>query len=451
MAQLPIIALVGRPNVGKSTLFNSLTKSDRALVDDFPGLTRDRQFGTGRVGECTYWVIDTGGIAEATHEMQITDPLERQVEQAIIEADHVFFLLDAEVGVTIGDEAIAKKLLSHHDKVTLVVNKADNIDLHAACSDFYKLGFQKIFGVSAKRKRGLKELINTTLPEPIDEESEDTADSEKRITVSVLGKPNVGKSTLINALLGHERVVVSSLPGTTRDSIDIDFEHQGDLYRLVDTAGVRRRTKIQIGVEKQSIGQTLVAIDRSDVMVCVLDARDSLSEQDLRLIGLVVKRGRGLVLAFNKWDDMTEADRDQFHRQVDRRLPFASFARRYTTSAKHGSGVGNLFPAIKEAYESAKKTLSTSMLTRVLEQAIKDHQPPLAGGRRIKLRLAHVGSHHPLTIVIHGKQTHKLPGSYQRYLTQYFRKSCQLSGIPIVLRLHTDDNPYDKKDTESKK
>lgn len=445
MLQLPIIALVGRPNVGKSTLFNALTKSHAALVDDFPGLTRDRQFGTGRVGERDYWVIDTGGIAEATHEEVITEPLEKQVEQAIIEADHVFFLVDASVGITKGDEVIAKKLNEHRDKVTIVANKADHDDLHAACSDFYRLGFSRVMGVSAKRKRGLKELVNETLPEPVDEDIDDEAAKQRGITVAVLGRPNVGKSTLINSMLGHERVVVSSLPGTTRDSIDIAFTHQDTHYTLIDTAGVRRRTKIHIGVERESIGQTLVAIDRADVIVCVVSAREKISEQDLRLVGLVVKRGRGVVFAFNKWDEMSDHDREMFKSDVDRRLNFASFARRYTTSAKHGTGIGHLFPAIKEAYDSASKDLSTGFLTRVLERALKDHQPPLVGGRRIKLRLAHVGGHHPLTIVVHGKQTHKLPGSYKRYLSQYFRTACELNGIPLLFRFQTDENPYDGK------
>jgi len=444
MLQLPIIALVGRPNVGKSTLFNALTKSHDALVDDFPGLTRDRQFGTGRVGERNYWVIDTGGIAEATHEHDITAPLEKQVEQAIDEADHVFFLVDADVGITEGDEIIAKKLNVHRNKVTIVANKADHDDLHAACSDFYRLGFSRLMGISAKRKRGLKDLINDTLPEPSDEHIDEETSKQRGITVAVLGRPNVGKSTLINAMLGNERVVVSPLPGTTRDSIDIAFSHLDTNYTLIDTAGVRRRTKINLDIEKESIGQTLVAIDRADVVVCVLNAREKISEQDLRLIGLVVKRGRGVVFAFNKWDDMSDHDREMFKSDVERRLNFASFARRYTTSAKHGTGVGHLFSAIKEAHESACKELSTGFLTRVLDRAMKDHQPPLVGGRRIKLRLAHVGGHHPLTIVVHGKQTHKLPGSYKRYLSQYFRTACELNGIPLLFRFQTDDNPYEK-------
>ncbi len=447
MRALPIIALVGRPNVGKSTLFNALTKSRAAIVDDFPGLTRDRQYGIGKVGNQPYWLIDTGGIAEATHESAIEAPLEAQAAQAMQESDHIFFIVDHDVGVTQGDTVIAKALQQHRDKVTIIVNKADHEDLSAACSDFYALAFASVCGISAKRQRGLKDLINDTLglaPEQSESQPE-SEQADKAITVALIGRPNVGKSTLTNALLGDERVVVSDIPGTTRDAIDVPFTHHETQYTLIDTAGVRRRTKIQMSVEKDSIGKTLLAIDRADVIIMVMDARERITDQDCRLIGLVLKRGRGLVFAFNKWDGLSEHEREQTKANIDRRLEFADFARRYTISALHGTGVGNLFHAIKEAYRSIYQPFSTSMLTDILNQALCDHQPPLVSGRRIKLRYAHLGGQHPLIIIIHGKQTQNIPGSYQRYLVNYFRKACNIVGVPLLLRFKTDDNPYTEK------
>jgi GTP-binding protein len=443
---LPTLALIGRPNVGKSTLFNQLTKTQDALVADFPGLTRDRQYGLGKVGDFSYWVIDTGGIGEPTSaEAVITEGLERQVHEAIKSADHIFFLLDAKVGLTTADEQLANLLRICSDKLTVVVNKADHEELELIKADFYALGFARIQAISAIRGRGVAHLIEQTKP-LLPESHETFFDNKEAICVAIVGRPNVGKSTLINALLGEERVVVSDIPGTTRDSIAVPFRHLNTDYVLVDTAGVRRRSKIKEPIEQDTIWQTIKAIDVAEVIILVIDARAGVTDQDMRLVQLIISRGRGLVFAFNKWDGMEEIDKTHFKESIDQYLPFATFARRYFISAKHGTGIGKLYYALNESYESSNKELNTGFLTQVLNQALEDHQPPLVRGRRIRLRMAHIAARHPLTILVHGKQTEAIPQSYQRYLSNYFRKACDLMGIPLILRFKTDDNPYDKKE-----
>lgn len=443
---LPTIALVGRPNVGKSTLFNQLTKSQEALVADFPGLTRDRQYGLGKVGDFKYWVVDTGGIGEpTTTEEIINDRLEEQVQSAIASADHIFLLLDAKVGLTPADEQLATLLRRCSEKLTVVINKADHEELELIKADFYALGFERVEAISAVRGRGVRDLMEQTeplLPASNDEEFSDS----KAIRVAIVGRPNVGKSTLTNALLGEDRVIVSEIPGTTRDSISVPFSHRDTDYLLIDTAGVRRKSKIKQKIEQDTIWQTIKAIDVAQVIVVVIDARAGITDQDLRLIQLVISRGRGLVFAFNKWDSMEESDREYFKTMVDSRLPFATFARRYFISAKHGSGIGKLYYALQESYESSNKDLNTGLLTKILNKALEDHQPPLVRGRRIRLRMAHIVGRHPLTIMIHGKQTKSVPQSYQRYLASYFRKACELMGVPLVIRFKTDDNPYENKE-----
>jgi GTPase len=449
---LPTIALVGRPNVGKSTLFNQLTKSQEALVADFPGLTRDRQYGLGKVGDFDYWVIDTGGIGEpTTTESVITDRLEEQVQSAIASADHIFFMLDARVGLTPGDEQLAQLLRTCSDKLTVVINKADHQELELIKADFYALGFSRVEAISAIRKRGVEDLIENTQPllaHLMEDEESNEDDAHSAIRVAIIGRPNVGKSTLTNAILGEQRVIVSDIPGTTRDSISVPFTHRETDYLLMDTAGMRRKSKVHEELERDTIWQTIKAIDVAQVVVVVIDARAGITDQDLRLIQLVITRGRGLVFAFNKWDSMDERDRLQLKEAVDHRLPFASFARRYFISAKHGSGVGKLYYAIEESHESSNKELGTGQLTSILNKALEEHQPPLVRGRRIKLRMAHIIGRHPLTILIHGKQTKAVPQSYQRYLANYFRKSCQIMGVPLIIRFRTDDNPYDKKKSD---
>ena len=442
---LATIALVGRPNVGKSTLFNRLTRSNEALVADFPGLTRDRQYGLGIVGDFEYWVIDTGGIGEPTDvEGVITEGLEKQVFQAIANADHIFFMLDAKAGLTPADEQLAILLRECADRLTVVINKADSDELDMVKADFYALGFARVEAISAMRKRGVRDLMHDTqllLPDLSDEHLTDPDDRD-RIRVAILGRPNVGKSTLTNSFLGEERVIVSEIPGTTRDSISIPFTHRETNYTLIDTAGVRRKSKIHATYEQDSIWQTIKAIDVAQVVILVIDARDGITDQDLRLLNLVLTRGRGLVFAFNKWDGMDADERQRLKDDIDRRLPFATFARRYFISALHGTGIGKLYYPLIEANESANKELSTGFLTRLLNKVLEDHQPPLINGRRVRLRLAHVSGRHPLTIMIHGKQTKAIPGSYKRYLAAAFRKGCDLVGIPLILRFKTDENPY---------
>jgi len=443
---LATIALVGRPNVGKSTLFNQLTKSQEALVADFPGLTRDRQYGLGKVGVFAYWVVDSGGIGEPTStETIINDGLEDQVQSAIESADHIFFMLDAKAGLTPADEQLAALLRGCSDKLTVVINKADHEELELIKADFYAMGVNRGEAISAVRKRGIRDLMEKTQP-LLPESTEEVISNSTAFRVAVVGRPNVGKSTLTNALLGEDRVIVSDIPGTTRDSISVPFSHREVDYQLIDTAGVRRKSKVHDKLEKDTIWQTIKAIDVAQVIVVVIDARAGITDQDMRLIQLVISRGRGLVFAFNKWDSMEESDRTFFKDDVDKRLPFATFARRYFISAKHGTGIGKLYYALQESHESSNKELNTGFLTKVLNQALEDHQPPLVRGRRIRLRVAHIVGRHPLTILIHGKQTKAIPQSYQRYLANYFRKACDLMGVPLVLRFKTDENPYDKKE-----
>lgn len=436
---LPVITIIGRPNVGKSTLFNCLTQTRNALVADMPGVTRDRQYGRGVLGAKPYLVVDTGGIAE-TADPQMVTQVEKQVRQAIEEADRVLFLVDAKAGLTAADSIIAEQLRHFQEKVVLVVNKVDRLDPETVIGEFYRLGFGEPHPIAAKSGRNVENFIGTLL-EPFPAEIE-IAPEDAGICIAVMGRPNVGKSTLINRLLGEERVIVFDEPGTTRDSIFIPYERHGKRYTLIDTAGVRRRAKIEEAIEKFSVIKSLQALEKSHVVVMVFDARENITDQDMRLLGLILESGRGLVLAFNKWDGMSEYERERVKQTIDRRLAFVGFARRYLISALHGTGVGSLYRAIDEAYESSMRDLSTSELTQTLERAVFDHQPPLVGSRRIRLRYAHLGGHHPLVIVVHGKQIESLPDSYQRYLAHYFRKTFNLTGIPVNVRLVNDKNPY---------
>ncbi|MBS0350915.1 MAG: ribosome biogenesis GTPase Der [Proteobacteria bacterium] len=439
---LPIITIVGRPNVGKSTLFNFLTQSRNALVADFPGVTRDRQYGRGVIGARVYWVVDTGGIVEMADSPDMVSQVQKQVQQAIDEADKIIFLLDAKSGLTAADSIIAQQLRPYQNKIVIAVNKVDRMDADIAVSDFYQLGFGAPQAISAKSGRGVENFISQILQTfPLPEEQTEQASG---ICIAVMGRPNVGKSTLINRILGEERVIVLDEPGTTRDSIYIPYERRGQRYTLIDTAGVRRKSKIEDTIEKFSVIKSLQALETAHVVVMVFDAREGVTDQDMRLLGLILESGRGLVLAFNKWDGMSEYEREQTKQAIDRRLQFVNFARRYMISALHGTGVGELYRAIDEAYASSTGDLSTPQLTQVLEQATFDHQPPLVGGRRIRLRYAHLGGHHPLVIVIHGKQIESLPDSYKRYLAHYFRQSFKLVGIPVRVQLINDKNPYIK-------
>lgn len=444
---LPVLTIVGRPNVGKSTLFNRLTKTRDAIVADMPGVTRDRQYGEGRFEGQSFIVVDTGGIAEPD-DPDMANVTEKQVDQAIDESDVVLFMVDAKAGLTTGDEHIAKQLRRHQDKpVILVVNKADREQADIAASEFYQLGLDQPNVIAASTGRGVAQLLSQafTLAEFDSVEESVDVDAVPRTRIAVLGRPNVGKSTLINRLLGEERVIVFDRPGTTRDTISIPYDRDDAHYTLIDTAGIRRRTKVDKGVETFSVVKAMQAMKKAHVVVMVMDAREGITEQDLRLLGLIIASGNAFVLAFNKWDHMDEYDRDQFKQTVDRKLAFANYARRYYISAKHGTGVGQLYDAIAESQKALAQDFETNALTRILMKAVESHQPPLAGGRRVKLRYAHLASRHPLGIVIHGKQVDKLPGSYKHYLANTFRKALKLVGVPLLMKYISDDNPYVKK------
>lgn len=409
---LPVIALVGRPNVGKSTLFNRLTRSRDALVADQPGLTRDRQYGVGRLGSRPYVVVDTGGISGDPAGI---DPLmERQVQRAIGEADQVLFLLDARDGLTAADQTIAEGLRRTGKPITAVVNKTDGLDYDTVSGDFFALGLGEPLPIAAAHGRGVHALIDRVLDALPPGEGEPDAGPEPGIQIAVVGRPNVGKSTLVNRLLGEERVVAFDQPGTTRDSIFIPFESQGRRYTLIDTAGVRRRARISEAIEKFSVIKTLQAIEQANVVLLVLDARQGISDQDAGLAGHVVESGRALVVVINKWDGLSADERDRVKGEMQRRLPFLDFADWRFVSALHGSGVGHLLAAVDAAYQAATCDLRTPELTRILEDAVAEHQPPLVQGRRIKLRYAHQGGRNPPIIVIHGNQTAAVPASYQR-------------------------------------
>jgi GTPase len=439
---LPVIVLLGRPNVGKSTLFNYLTKTRDALVLDWPGVTRDRQYGYGKVGEKPYLVVDTGGLAEPD-DPDMADLTDQQVLNAIAEADCIFFMVDAKDGLTAPDRNIAMKLRQEHrDKVKLLVNKTDRDDAATLIGDFYELGLGEPYAIAATMGRGIPELVNQTLSTFDYQDLDPQLNDDQGPRIAIVGRPNVGKSTLINRLLGEDRVVVCDRPGTTRDSIVIPYERQGKPYTLIDTAGVRRRARVSAAIEKFSVIKTLQAIELAHVVILVMDGHEDVTDQDLHLLGKVLQMGKALIIAFNKWDNIDQYDRDQFTTAVDRKLEFVDFARRYYISALHGTGVGKLYHAIDEAYAAVQTRISTAQITQALEKALKTHQPPLVSGRRIKLRYAHMGGNDPLVIVIHGKQVTKLPGSYQRYLVNYFRKHFSIAAIPIHLKLVNDDNPY---------
>jgi len=444
---LPVIALVGRPNVGKSTLFNYLTRTRDALVADYPGLTRDRQYGLVKRGVGNALVVDTGGIT-ATSE-GIDGVAVEQVKRALEEADVVLFLVDTRQGVHPIDEEIAKSLRKQGQQVVLVANKVDGLDVNTHIADFHRLGFEKPWPIAATHGRGVLDLLTHVFSLiPAASFSNESLPGEG-IRVAVIGRPNVGKSTLINRLLGEERVVVFDQPGTTRDSVFIPFERGGKKYTLIDTAGVRRRSKVSEAVEKFSIVQTLRAIDDTHVVIYLIDASEGVTDQDASLLGMVLETGRALVIGFNKWDGLSEDQRDKVKRQVDVKLSFLEYAERYYISALHGSGVGKLFESIGALYRSAMVDLSTPRLTEIMEQAIKAHQPPLVKGRRIKLKYAHQGGQNPPVIVIHGNQTVAVPISYKRYLMNVFRDKLNLVGTPVRLEFKSPDNPYLKKTRKS--
>ncbi len=435
---LPVVALIGRPNVGKSTLFNRLTRSRDALVADYPGLTRDRQYGFGKLGPVPYLVIDTGGVAGG--EVGIDERMVEQSVRALEEADVAIVLVDGREGLTAADEHVADLARRHAKKAWLAVNKAEGLDQDITASEFHALGLGQPVAVSAAHGDRIAALMDAVL-EPF-EDAEVEKDDDEELRIAVIGRPNVGKSTLVNRLLGEERVVVYDQPGTTRDSVAIPFERDGHEYVLVDTAGIRRRARVHEAIEKFSVVKALQAIEQAEVVIAVIDAQEGVTEQDVSLLGLIVQRGRALVVAVNKWDGLSDEARRKVREDLERRLPFLDFAERMTISALHGTGVGDLLPAVRRAFDAAMRDLSTTELTSELEAAVTAHPPPLVRGRRIRLRYAHQGGRNPPVIVIHGNQTERLPDAYRRYLVNRFRKAFRLKGTPVRLSLRTSDNPY---------
>lgn len=438
----PMIALVGRPNVGKSTLFNRLTRTQNALVADFPGLTRDRQYGDAHFKKKSFIVIDTGGIG--VDDLAVDALMSKQSEHALMEADIVFFLVDARAGLTGVDHDVALELRKRGKPVFLVVNKIDGTNELIASAEFQSLGFPTVYGISAAHGRGIPALLEAATENfPNDE---DEVSEPDRIKIAVAGRPNVGKSTLINRILGEDRVVVYDLPGTTRDSISVPFERDGQQYTFIDTAGIRRRSKVNEKIEKFSVVKTLQSIKQSQVCLMLLDAQEGLTDQDMHLLGFIIEAGKALVILVNKWDGLDADHKEQVKQTLERRLHFANFAQIRFVSALHGSGVGLIFKDIQEAFRSAMLDLSTPKLTRLLEDLTLQHSPPLVNNRRIKLRFAHAGGHNPPIIVIHGNQVQALPESYKRYLNKAFTEKLGLVGTPLKLEFKSGQNPFkDKK------
>ncbi|VFR34760.1 GTP-binding protein EngA [plant metagenome] len=467
MSLKPVVALVGRPNVGKSTLFNRLTRSRSALVADFSGLTRDRHYGEGRVGEKPFIAIDTGGF-EPVAKTGILLQMARQTQQAIAEADAVIFLVDARAGVNAHDHEIARQLRRNSQRVLLAVNKAEGMAHNAAISEFHELGLGQPLAISAAHGDGIVELIEIALeglgeaPAPVSDEDDDFGDADPgfdpdadpqaedvpeapvahRIKLAIVGRPNVGKSTLINTLLGEERVIAFDMPGTTRDAIEIDFQRGGRDYTLIDTAGLRKRGKVFEAVEKFSVIKTLQAIEASNVVLLMLDAQQEVSEQDAHIAGFILETGRALVVGINKWDGLDDERRERIVREFERKLRFLSFARMHTISALKGQGVNAVLKSVDAAHAAAFAKLSTPKLTRELQAAVEQQQPPRKGIFRPKLRYAHQGGQNPPRIIVHGSALDAIPDSYRRYLETRFREAFKLAGTPLRIEFKSSHNPY---------
>jgi len=445
---IPVIALIGRPNVGKSTLFNCLTKSRDALVSDFSGLTRDRQYGSGQYDNKPFIVIDTGGIEEAA-QAGITQCMREQTEQAIAEASVLCFMVDAKSGLSADDITLAQSLRRLQKPLFLIANKTDGINPDLALSEFYQLGIGTPIAISAAQNRGTNPLLQT-LFDKIHSQQSDSVKNEgllpnietSGIHLAIIGKPNVGKSTLVNRMLGEDRVVVYDEPGTTRDSIFIPLSRHDTDYTLIDTAGVRRKRSVNHMIEKFSIIKTLQAIKASHVAIMVIDAQQGLTDQDLHLLGFIVDEGKSLIIAFNKWDGLSDEKKQLVKQGIQRKLSFVQFAKIHFISALHGTGVGHLFESAQQAYASATQKHSPNRLTKLLHEATKQHPLPSHKGRKIKLRYAHAGGYNPPIIVLHGNQAEKLPLTYQRYLFNFFIKTLKLVGTPVRFELKTTENPY---------
>ncbi len=437
---LPVVAIVGRPNVGKSTLFNRLTGTRDAIVADVPGVTRDRQYGYARLGAVPCVLIDTGGLVEQPSGM---DALMRvQTEKAVAEADRIIFLVDARTGLTSQDEFVARELRRAGKPVTLAVNKGEGLDPDVTAAEFHALGCGAPRVIAASHGSGCRELIDHVLAGC--ESGPAPAEDRDAIRVAVIGRPNVGKSTLVNRLIGEERVIAGEQPGTTRDSIMVPFERDGRRFVLVDTAGVRRRARVEDPIERASVARTLQAIAEAHAVVMVLDAHDSIGEQDASVLGAALERGRVLLIAINKWDGIPMEQREEIRRQLALKLDFVPFAPLHFISARHGTGVGELARDLVRGFDAAMREMPTKYLSRILEKALEVHQPPLVKGRRIKLRYAHQGGRNPPRIIIHGNQTTSVPEAYRRYLANVFREAFDLYATPVAVEFRTDANPYDR-------
>lgn len=443
---LPIVALVGRPNVGKSTLFNALTRTRDALVHDQPGVTRDRNYGMCRLDpERPFVLVDTGGIAGVDE--GLAGATARQSRAAAEEADLILFIVDGREGASSLDDDILAWLRRAAKPVLLVVNKTDGIDAQAALAEFARYGLRDAIGVSSAHRTGIDRLLERVYALlPTQGAGEQLDEEPRRIRVAFIGRPNVGKSTLVNRLLGEERMIASEVPGTTRDSIAVDLERDGRKYRLIDTAGIRRKSKVDEAVEKFSVVKTLQAIEQCQVAVVMIDASEGVTDQDASVLGAVLDAGRALVVAANKWDGQTEYQRGQVEGLLMRKLAFVEWAEKVRISAKHGSGLRELFGAIHRAHASATRTFSTSEVTRALETAYESNPPPSVRGHPPKLRFAHPGGENPPTFVVHGTRLKTLSESYRRYLENFFRKRFQLVGTPVRFVFKEGENPYkDKK------
>ncbi len=443
----PVIALVGRPNVGKSTLFNRLTRSRDALVADLPGLTRDRHYGEGRIGDRPFLVIDTGGF-EPVAKDGILHEMAKQTRQAVAEADVVVFIVDGRQGLTPHDKTITDFLRKAGRKVMLVVNKSEGMKYTSVTADFYELGLGDPYVISAAHGDGVADLVSEALdlasegkPEEADED-----DKVRGIKIAIVGRPNVGKSTMVNTLLGEERVIAFDMPGTTRDSIEIPFERDGKHYTLIDTAGIRRKGKVFEAIEKFSVVKTLQSISDANVVLLLLDAQQDISEQDAHIAGFVLESGRALVVGVNKWDGLTTDQRDHIKREIDRKLSFLSFAKMHFISAIKGTGIPPMLKSIDAAYAAAMRKLPTPQLTRALQEAVDHQQPRRKGSIRPKLRYAHQGGQNPPVIVVHGNALDAIDANYKRYLEKHFRDSFSLTGTPLRIELRSGKNPFSKSD-----
>ncbi len=452
---LPIVAIVGRPSVGKSTLFNALTRTRAAIVADMPGVTRDRQYGYARIGRVPCVLIDTGGLVENPTGLEAQIRL--QTERAIAEADRLILVTDARAGLTTQDEFIARELRRSGKPVVLAVNKSEGQDSDLVATDFHRLGLGAPLAIAAAHGEGCRELIDTALADlgPPGEDSgaeapalatpESEAAGSEAIRVAIIGRPNVGKSTLVNRLLGEERVIASDAPGTTRDSILVPFEREGRRFLLVDTAGLRRRAQVAGAIERASVARTLQAIAEAHVVILVLDAHDSIGEQDASVLGQALERGRVILIAVNKWDHIPATQREEIHRQLSLKLNFVPFAPLHFISARHGTGVGELARDVVRGYEGSMREMPTAEVMRTLERALQAHQPPLVHGRRIRLRYAHQGGRNPPRLIVHGNQTAAVPDAYRRYLANVFRERFDLYATPVAIEFRTDVNPYDRE------